>query len=96
MAAADRDELIAVLNEAKRLVRLPGNDFSWSTWDDCDEALAELDAQIEMVRLSDFSKRLDLRVLFAPTGPLQELSLSSGWAHEFLALGERFDRVQNA
>jgi len=36
--------------------------------------------------------RLAMRVLFAPTGPLQELSLSSGWAQEFLELADAFDR----
>ena len=32
-----------------------------------------------------------LRFLFAPTGPLQETSMASGWATEFLALAARFD-----
>jgi hypothetical protein len=32
-----------------------------------------------------------LRFLFAPTGPLQETSMASGWAAEFLALAARFD-----
>jgi len=32
-----------------------------------------------------------LRLLFAPTGPLQETSMTSGWADEFLALATRFD-----
>jgi hypothetical protein len=29
--------------------------------------------------------------LFATTGPLQEVSLRSGWGAEFLALAARFD-----
>jgi len=91
-----REDLVSVLEEAKQLIAIPGNDFAWSTWDDCDEALAELDSHIAMVRAGDRSKRLDLRVLFAPTGPLQELSLSSGWAQSFLNLAARFDHVQNA
>ena len=33
-----------------------------------------------------------IRVLFAPTGPIQEVSLSSGWGHEFIKLAERFDK----
>lgn len=93
---SDREELIAVLEDAKRLVTVPGNDFAWSSWQDAEEALAELDAQIAMVRAGDRSKRLDLRVLFMVTGPLQELSLSSGWGDAFLKLAERFDRVENA
>ena len=30
-------------------------------------------------------------VLYLPTGPLQELSLDSGWGEEFVALADRFD-----
>jgi hypothetical protein len=37
--------------------------------------------------------RGDLSVLFAPTGPIQEVSVSSGWGEAFLELAERFDRA---
>jgi hypothetical protein len=32
-----------------------------------------------------------LRLLFGPTGPLQETSIASGWADEFLLLAARVD-----
>jgi hypothetical protein len=32
-----------------------------------------------------------MEVLFAPTGPIQEVSISSGWGEAFLSLAERFD-----
>ena len=32
-----------------------------------------------------------MAVLFLPTGPIQEVSLSSGWGDEFVALADRFD-----
>jgi hypothetical protein len=35
----------------------------------------------------------DIEVLFAPTGPIQEVSMSSGWSREFLRLAERFDEA---
>ena len=31
-------------------------------------------------------------MLFLPTGPIQEVSLSSGWGDAFVALADRFDR----
>jgi hypothetical protein len=34
---------------------------------------------------------LELSVLFAPTGPVQEVSVSSGWGDEFLILANEFD-----
>jgi ferredoxin len=37
--------------------------------------------------------RGDLSVLFAPTGPIQEVGVSSGWGEAFLELAERFDRA---
>lgn len=89
------ESLIEVLEDAKRLVALSGNDFDWSGWLDRDEALTEINEYIERVKVGDKSKQLDMRVLFAPTGPLQELSLSSGWADEFLKLASRFDAAEN-
>ena len=32
-----------------------------------------------------------MQVLFAPTGPIQEVSLSSGWENDFIELANRFD-----
>jgi hypothetical protein len=91
-----RDSLIDVLEEAKRLIAIPGNDFAWSSWRDKKEALSEIDVHIAKVRLGDHVTNMHLDVVFAPTGPLQELSLSSGWADEFLKLASRFDAVKNA
>lgn len=33
-------------------------------------------------------------LLFAPTGSLQEVSLSSGWAETFLKVAERYEEVE--
>lgn len=35
-------------------------------------------------------------VLFAPTGPIQEVSLTSGWANPFLKVAERFDNAEKS
>jgi hypothetical protein len=35
-----------------------------------------------------------MAILFLPTGPMQEVSLSSGWGDEFVALADRFDRAR--
>jgi hypothetical protein len=84
-------ELIAVLRDARALLSLSGNDFSWSSWEDGPAALAELDRQIAAIESRQLPRRLDLEVLFAPTGPIQEVSLSSGWAVAFLDVAARFD-----
>ena len=88
-----RQQLVEVLREAQALLALPGNDFAWSSWEDAPAALAELDRQIAAIERGQLPPRLDVAVLFAPTGPMQEVSLSSGWAQEFLDVATRFDTV---
>lgn len=90
----DRAELLAVLQTARRLLAQPANDFVWSDWAGRDAALAEIDGLIARITGGDLPPQLEVSVLFAPTGPIQEVSLSSGWAQTFLALGERFDAIE--
>ncbi len=88
-----RQELVEILREARSLLALPGNDFVWSGWENADEALHEIDNLISAVEAGTLPDRLDISVLFAPTGSIQEVSLSSGWGQEFLELAARFDEV---
>ena len=81
--------LITILKEARSFLAREGNDFSWSSWKDQDQSISEIDSIIRNVENGAVP---DSRVLFAPTGPIQEVSLSSGWAHEFMELAERFDK----
>ena len=90
-----REVLVEVLEEAKALLARPENDFAWSSFGGCKEAIAEIDEHIARVKNGDTSRRPDLRMLFAPTGPIQEVSVSSGWGDEFLELAQRFDAVQD-
>ena len=55
-------------------------------------AFAELDGFIRSVELGEIP-RLEIQVVFAPTGPLQEVSMASGWSDEFLVLAERADEA---
>ena len=86
-------KLNLVFEELRELVRLPSNDFSWSSWNDQDDAIDEIDAVLSALRSGELPNPSSLKVLFAPTGPAQELSLSSGWSNEFLALAEKFDEA---
>lgn len=84
--------LCATIEEARRLICLPDNDFAWSGWADAADALAEIDPLLDALKADRLPDPRHLALLFAPTGPLQELSISSGWGAEFLALAERFDQ----
>jgi hypothetical protein len=84
-------KLISVLEDVRRLLSLPDNDFAWSSWNDCNDAVGEIDTNLSALRAGVQPEKLTLQVLFAPTGPIQEVSLSSGWGNEFIELANRFD-----
>jgi hypothetical protein len=86
-------DLIAVLEEAKSLLTMEGNDYTWSSWPDEEAATTELDQFIKALENDEPFDPAELAFLFAPTGRMQEVSLSSGWGDEFLKLSERSDRL---
>lgn len=92
--ADPRALLVDVLRVTLELLALPDNDFAWSSWEDRDTALAEVQALLSVVEDGGLPDRLSVSVLFAPTGPIQEVSLSSGWAATFLKVAERYDQAQ--
>ena len=85
--------LANVLRSAAELLSLPDNDFTWSSWTDQAAAVAEVEALLALVEAGDLPDRASLSVLFAPTGPIQEVSLNSGWSDVFLNLAARYDRA---
>jgi len=82
-------KLITILREAKAFLALDGSDFSWSSWRGQNQAISVIDSIITELENGSVP---DIRVLFAPTGPIQEISLSGGWGYEFIELAERFDK----
>jgi hypothetical protein len=89
--AVDRDPLLRVLGETPALLARPDNNFAWSSWRDGEGALREIDALIASVCNGAVPDPKQLALLFAPTGPLQQVRLSSGWGELFLDLAERID-----
>jgi hypothetical protein len=85
-----RRELVSVLLEARKLLARPGNNFIWTHWEGTEHSLAELDALIAEVTRGQVPKSM-LQTAFAPTGPIQEVSVTSGWGQEFLDISSRFD-----
>jgi len=87
--------LIHVLESSIELLSLEDNNFDWSSWRDKEEALSELNSLLAMVQSGDLPERVKISVLFAPTGPIQEVSLSSGWGDIFLKVAEYFDHAES-
>jgi len=86
--------LIEVLEASVELVSIPENEFCWSYWADTEEATAELEGLIRLLKAGVLPERISVAVLFAPTGPLQEVSMSSGWANTYLKVAEKYDEVE--
>jgi hypothetical protein len=86
-------QLVAVLEAARERLAAADTDFTWSSWRDQRDALEEIDTLLSELRSGVLPSAGTLRVLFAPTGPLQEVSLSSGWGDAFIALAGRFDNA---
>lgn len=92
---SDREkELRTLLAQVRELLTRTENRFEWSGWENSVDALEEFDALVTAV-LEDRDRpaRRNLKVLFIPTGPIQEVSISSGWGREFLALSDRIDQL---
>lgn len=86
-----RPLLIEVLEEACSLLSRPANEFAWSGWEDAADAFAEIEPLVAQLKSGVMPPSSALSILFAPTGPLQEVGLSSGWGDEFVELANRFD-----
>ena len=84
----DLSALHTAMLELRCLLARPDNDFSWSSWPDTAAALTEVDQYISWISKGSVP---DLSILLVPTGPAQEVSISSGWAHEYLAVAERIE-----
>lgn len=79
------NDLDVILSATRLLLAKPQNDFSWSSWPDGEAALAEFDAIAVSVRAGEESAIDALRLLFSVAGPIQEVSLASGWADRWLS-----------
>ena len=95
MSQPSADLIDVLIRKRERLV-LPENDFAWSRWDDAESAVRDIDQFIGVLREGKLPPRMDLSILFAPTGSIHEVSLSSGWVDEFIYLSRQFDRAEQA
>ena len=88
---AETRSLCRVLCRCRELVACSA-DSDWSCVDVAG-ILNSLDSCL--VQLSDGSSLNvnELKLLFLPTGPLQETSIDNGWGDEFLELASEFDEL---
>ena len=88
---AFHEKLIEVLREARELLARPDNDFALSSWEDATAAIREIDDLVSRIESGDMPRPSDIEPLFLSSGPIQKVSVPSGWGQEFLTLADRFD-----
>lgn len=88
-------DLCHLISEVEQYIT-EDSDITWTSNDSVQELKAELRKYKKQLVAKDFSCIFSLNVLFAPTGSLQEHSLSNGWSNEFLKLASELDRLTNS
>ena len=85
-------KLLCVLATTKELISRSEKD-GWPD-EDPKEALQEIERVIDNL-FSPEPKELNdyTRIMFAPTGPFQEISMSNGWSDAYLNLSEEYDKL---
>src|SRR3954464_2302717 len=63
-------------------------DTAWSSYSDSDALIRDVEALAERLKAGDKAAQQELRVLFLPTGDLQETAMSSGWHDEYMRLAD--------
>jgi hypothetical protein len=83
--------LIEVLAECRNLTNL-SQDAPWCPVG-IQEVLAVLDRGIAAIEGRSEVNRDELKLVFAPTGALQDTAIANGWGDEYLSLAARFDTL---
>ena len=87
----DSESLLRILARCRELCA-NSDDSDWSCMD-VPDILKSLDAGLSAVSVDARPDVDELTLLFLPTGPLQETSMSNGWSDEFLTLSAEFDNL---
>jgi hypothetical protein len=66
-------------------------DVSWTHFNTIEELTQMIDSSIDGLKRNENVVIEELAIHFAPTSTFQELSISNGWAEEYLMLADRFD-----
>jgi predicted aconitase len=82
---------IEVLQRCLELTRA-SHDSDWSCLN-AQEIAAILEQEINVLQNGFKADRDELKMLFAPTGPLQETAMANNWSNEYLELSKVFDEL---
>ena len=87
-------KLLSVLSMTKEFLIRSEND-GWSD-ERPSEIAKEVDKIISYLLDTDRSGLSDLtKILYAPTGPIQEISISNGWSEAYMLLAAEYDKFNH-
>lgn len=87
----DIDMIKSQINRLIELLECPDVDVIWSSYDNPEQVISDIKT-IENSILNGDIKAIDkMKFLLAPTGDLQEISISSGWGDEFLEIADTIE-----
>ena len=69
------------------------SDMVWTAYETSQQLKDELEVYLNQFQAGDMSSMGKIKMLFLPTGTLQEHSMSNSWSDEFLNLSKKFDRL---
>ena len=85
--------LTQILESAKELVLRSSDTFSWTDWRESSDVAIELDMMLEKVKSNILPEQSRVNALFAPNGPLQEISFNGNWGHYYLEVADQYDQI---
>jgi hypothetical protein len=88
-------KITSLIKEIIEIIQLPSTNTDFSEWDTPLDAVNHFNRILKELE-SDGGKTTaiaKLKIIFAPTGSLQDLAISSGWGNEYLDLAEKFDHL---
>ncbi len=83
-------EITVILRQVKSYTTVTA-DTVWAGFNNAEEFLEELDNDIANIEMCDYAALEKVNIEFAATGTYQELSISNGWADEYIHLSSNFD-----
>ena len=85
------DSLSRVLVDLLVVIDATPQDIAWSSYDSAEALRADVAYLASRVEDGDAEAVQKVRLLFLPTGDLQETALASGWHDTYMALADRVD-----
>jgi hypothetical protein len=93
MLSTKKDALIHLISAVINEINVKSTDVTWSKYDSVEELLNELRTYIDKILTNDNSVLQELKLCFAPTSSLQEISINNGWENEFLEFSKVFGTI---